>query len=60
MCVASNGYLKKMDVTLGLTGLAGYFGKRVFSKTQVPRGKPAPDLFIYAADAWECPRPGAW
>ena len=48
--VASNGYFKKMDVTLGVTGLAGYFGDHIFSKTQVARGKPAPDLYLYAAE----------
>ena len=55
VCVASNGYLKKMEVTLGVTGLAGYFGEHLFSKTQVPRGKPAPDLLLHAAERMEVP-----
>ena len=55
VCVASNGYLKKMSVTLGVTGLAAYFGDHVFSKTQVDRGKPAPDLFLYAAERMGVP-----
>ena len=38
-----------MNVTLGVTGLARYFGDRVFSATAVPNGKPAPDLFLLAA-----------
>ena len=58
VCVASNGYLKKMEVTLGVTGLAGYFGEHVFSKTQVARGKPAPDLLLYAARRMGAPPAG--
>jgi len=49
-CVASSGSPDKMKLTLGLTGLQGYFDGRVFSATMVARGKPAPDLFLYAAE----------
>ena len=49
ICVASSGTLEKMEVTLGVTGLARYFGDRVFSATMVANGKPAPDLFLLAA-----------
>ncbi len=48
-CVASSGALEKMRFTLGLTGLWGLFGGRIFSSSQVPRGKPFPDLFLHAA-----------
>ena len=48
-CVASSGSLAKMDVTLGTTGLMPLFEGRVFSSRQVARGKPAPDLFLFAA-----------
>ena len=48
-CVASSGGLDKMRVTLGLTGLWSRFEGRIFSSTQVPRGKPFPDLFLHAA-----------
>jgi HAD superfamily hydrolase (TIGR01509 family) len=48
-CVASNGNHQKMLLTLGLTDLLPLFGERLFSATQVPRGKPAPDLFLFAA-----------
>jgi HAD superfamily hydrolase (TIGR01509 family) len=48
-CVASSGKPEKMRLTLGLTGLADYFGGHVFSAAMVARGKPAPDLFLYAA-----------
>ncbi|MEM6683222.1 MAG: HAD family phosphatase [Pseudomonadota bacterium] len=48
-CIASSGDYEKMDVTLGLTGLKRYFEGRIFSSLEVKRGKPAPDLFLYAA-----------
>jgi HAD superfamily hydrolase (TIGR01509 family) len=48
-CVASSGSPAKMDVTLGATGLMPLFAGRVFSSRQVARGKPAPDLFLFAA-----------
>ncbi|MBL4801871.1 MAG: HAD family hydrolase [Emcibacter sp.] len=50
MCVASSGSFEKMDCTLGLTGLKDYFQGNIFSSSQVRRGKPYPDLYIYAAD----------
>jgi HAD superfamily hydrolase (TIGR01509 family) len=50
-CVASSGAVEKMKFTLGLTGLWDLFGGRVFSSSQVPRGKPFPDLFLHAAIA---------
>jgi HAD superfamily hydrolase (TIGR01509 family) len=48
-CVASSGSHDKMRYTLGLTGLYERFAGRIFSAYEVPRGKPAPDLFLYAA-----------
>ncbi|WP_422015773.1 HAD family hydrolase [Reyranella sp.] len=48
-CVASSGGLDKMRVTLGITGLWSRFEGRIFSSSQVPRGKPFPDLFLHAA-----------
>ena len=51
MCVASSGLHAKMEVTLGATGLAAYFDGSVFSATQVQHGKPAPDLFLFAASS---------
>ncbi len=50
VCVASSGNLEKMNLTLGLTGLKTYFGDNLFSATMVAQGKPAPDLFLYAAE----------
>ncbi|MBT5267570.1 MAG: HAD family hydrolase [Rhodospirillaceae bacterium] len=48
-CVASNGPLAKMKVTLGSTGLLDRFNDRLFSANMVERPKPAPDLFLHAA-----------
>jgi HAD superfamily hydrolase (TIGR01509 family) len=49
VCVASSGEHDKIRFTLGLTGLLEHFGERIFSATDVARGKPAPDLFLHAA-----------
>jgi HAD superfamily hydrolase (TIGR01509 family) len=48
-CVASSGPHHKMAVTLRHTGLWERFEGRIFSATEVRRGKPAPDLFLHAA-----------
>ncbi len=51
ICVASQGPLEKMAVSLGVTGLRARFEGRIFSAYQVERGKPHPDLFLFAAEA---------
>ena len=51
VCVASSGDLLKMRTTLTLAGLIVRFEGRMFSALDVPRGKPAPDLFLHAAEA---------
>jgi HAD superfamily hydrolase (TIGR01509 family) len=48
-CIASSGEHEKMAVTLGKTGLLSRFAGRIYSATQVSNGKPAPDLFLFAA-----------
>jgi HAD superfamily hydrolase (TIGR01509 family) len=48
-CVASSGSHEKMATTLGATGLLPRFRDRLFSATEVAHGKPAPDIFLYAA-----------
>jgi len=50
-CVASSGEHEKMRLTLGLTGLLPRFEGRMFSATEVEKGKPHPDLFLHAARA---------
>jgi HAD superfamily hydrolase (TIGR01509 family) len=49
-CVASSGSHAKMKLTLGLTGLLRWFEGKLFSATEVARGKPFPDLFLHAAE----------
>jgi phosphoglycolate phosphatase len=49
-CVASSGEHERMQTTLGKTGLLPKFEGRLFSATEVEYGKPAPDLFLYAAN----------
>ena len=49
ICVASSGTHERMRYTLGLTGLYPRFAGRIFSASEVARGKPAPDLFLHAA-----------
>jgi HAD superfamily hydrolase (TIGR01509 family) len=48
-CVATNGRPEKVALTLRASGLARYFDDRVFTAADVARGKPAPDLFLWAA-----------
>jgi HAD superfamily hydrolase (TIGR01509 family) len=49
-CVASSGDHEKIRRTLGLTNLLPRFDRRIFSATEVAHGKPAPDLFLFAAE----------
>jgi len=49
-CVASSSHPERLSLSLRITGLEKHFQKHIFSSTLVARGKPAPDLFLYAAD----------
>ncbi|OEV13417.1 HAD family hydrolase [Streptomyces nanshensis] len=50
-CVASSGSHERIRVALRGTGLYERFGEgRIFSADDVGRGKPAPDLFLLAAE----------
>ena len=49
ICVASSGSLEKITHSLSITGLLDLFDGNIFSASMVTNGKPAPDLFIYAA-----------
>jgi HAD superfamily hydrolase (TIGR01509 family) len=48
-CVASSSYPDRLSFTLGHTGLLDFFAPNIFSASMVTHGKPAPDLFFYAA-----------
>jgi len=48
-CVASSSDPVRLRHSLSLTGLWPLFEGRVFSSSEVPRGKPFPDLFLHAA-----------
>ena len=54
-CIASNGPHEKMRKTLGITSLLPRFEGRMFSSTDVARGKPFPDLFLLAARHFSVP-----
>jgi HAD superfamily hydrolase (TIGR01509 family) len=50
-CVCSSSAPERLRLSLEVTGLAPLFGEHVFSAAQVQHGKPAPDLFWFAARA---------
>ena len=49
-CVASSSAIERIEHSLAITGLKRFFGDAIFSSSMVKRGKPAPDLFLYAAE----------
>jgi len=49
-CIASSSSAERLRVSLDAIGLSEDFADRVFSADLVPRGKPHPDIFLYAAD----------
>ncbi len=51
VAVASSSETEKLARKLSLTGLSPLFGEHVFSADLVTNGKPAPDLFLHAAQA---------
>ncbi|PDT90982.1 hydrolase [Bradyrhizobium sp. Y36] len=49
-CVASSSDLDRVALSLDVTGLRAHFGERLYTAQMVRHGKPAPDLFLYAAE----------
>jgi HAD superfamily hydrolase (TIGR01509 family) len=49
-CVASSSDFDRVTFSLSLTGLESHFGTRLYTSQMVEHGKPAPDLFLYAAE----------
>lgn len=52
MCVASNGSREEIVLRLKTAQLTEYFGTAIFSGLEVPHPKPAPDVFLAAANAF--------
>ncbi|WP_343217496.1 HAD family hydrolase [Hoeflea sp.] len=48
-CVATSSSPKRAMRSLELTGLSVFFEARIFTASEVEKGKPAPDLFLHAA-----------
>jgi HAD superfamily hydrolase (TIGR01509 family) len=55
VCVASSGSPERIRTSLTLTGLHARFAPNIFSALQVVNGKPAPDLFLFAAAQMQVP-----
>lgn len=53
--VASSSKTELLTHKLSLTGLAEFFGEHVYSADLVENGKPAPDLFLLAAERIRVP-----
>ncbi|MGT2439479.1 HAD family hydrolase [Bradyrhizobium betae] len=49
-CVASSSDIDRVALSLDVTGLRTYFGDRIYTAQMVRHGKPAPDLFLLAAE----------
>jgi HAD superfamily hydrolase (TIGR01509 family) len=48
-CVASSSSVERINHSLAVTGLAHFFGEAIYSSSMVKNGKPAPDIFLFAA-----------
>jgi HAD superfamily hydrolase (TIGR01509 family) len=48
-CVASNSHIDRVRHALATTGLLAHLDPHIYTAAMVARGKPAPDLFLYAA-----------
>jgi HAD superfamily hydrolase (TIGR01509 family) len=55
ICVASSSSPERILHSLEITGLLEFFNGNIFSATQVGRGKPAPDLFLFTARQMSVP-----
>jgi len=49
MAVASGADRHKVEMMLGRVGLIDFFSGRIFSGHEMPRSKPAPDVYLAAA-----------
>ena len=49
-CIASSSSIDRLQLCLSVLALEAEFGAHVFSADMVARGKPHPDIFLFAAD----------
>jgi len=49
-CVASNGPMKKMEITLKMSGLLPYFEGEIYSAYDVGAWKPDPKIYLIVAE----------
>src|SRR5580700_2938661 len=54
VCIASGSGHDRIKLSLQVTGLLPRFANNIFSASDVAHGKPAPDLFLYAAKTMGC------
>lgn len=50
MAIASGSNFDRLCYTLEITNLIDYFNGHIYSTEMVKKGKPAPDIFLYAAE----------
>lgn len=55
VAIATGSSVHRLGVTMRVSGLSRYFTGRAFSADQVKNGKPAPDLFLLAAESLSVP-----
>jgi HAD superfamily hydrolase (TIGR01509 family) len=53
-CVASNSHIDRVRHALMTTGLLPHLEPHIYTAAMVERGKPAPDLFLFAAKQHDC------
>ena len=49
-CIASSSSPERLALSLEVLNMTALFAGRVFSASNVPRGKPHPDIFLHAAE----------
>jgi phosphoglycolate phosphatase len=55
ICIGSNGTRSEILLRLKLANLSEFFGDAIFSGLEVPHPKPAPDVFLAAAQSFNIP-----
>jgi HAD superfamily hydrolase (TIGR01509 family) len=60
MAIASGSDIDRLEFTLKLTNLWDRFSPHVYSSTLVTNGKPAPDIFLYAANELNTQPSNCW